>query len=346
MRLHDPFSTDPVWSLTRPRAAVHAHAVLNPMRDEGLLGIGAESAGIVELRDCLTLGITDDKLRWLVKSGRWQLVHPRVFATFSGPVPYESLVYAALFYAGQDAVLSHDSAGASHGLCIRPPSIHLTVPYEREVDGRDGLVVHRSRTLTDADVCLSRPAKTTVERTVLDLLASRRSADAALGLVGDAIRTRRTSTQRLREAITAASCTKWRRVVLEALPDVAAGAESPLEIRDARLRRLHGLPTGTRQVRRAEDGIEVLDVVVEEWRVHVELDGRLGHDGAQERWRDMRRDNRSERLGFRHLRYGWADVFDRPCEVAIEQALILRQQGWRGDFLTCRACPRILPVGL
>jgi hypothetical protein len=42
----------------------------------------------------------------------------------------------------------------------------------------------------------------------------------------------------------------------------------------------------------------------------------------------MRRDNRSEVMRLRELRYGWADMVDKPCEVAIEQAVILRQQGW------------------
>ncbi|HVW80358.1 MAG TPA: hypothetical protein VHB69_05390 [Mycobacteriales bacterium] len=320
--------------------------MLNPLRDDGLLSLGAETAGIVDLHDCLNLGITDDKIRWLVRSGRWQRVYPRVFATFSGRLDANALSYAALLYAGPESALSHESAGAAHGLCARPVAVHVLVPYAHDVASRSGLVVHRSRTFRPADVEWTRPAITTLERTVLDLLGGRRSADAALGLVSDALRTGRTSVDRLREALVAAPTTKWRRAVLEALPDLAAGAQSPLEVRDARLRRAHGLPQGTRQYRRSGAGVEFLDVLIEEWKVHIELDGRLGHDRAQERWRDMRRDNRSERDGLRHLRYGWADVFDRPCEVAIEQAVILRQQGWTGQFVRCRDCPGTLPPGL
>ena len=33
----------------------------------------------------------------------------------------------------------------------------------------------------------------------------------------------------------------------------------------------------------------------------------------------MRRDNRSELAGLRHLRYGWADIVDHPCQVAVQQ---------------------------
>lgn len=319
--------------------------MLSPLRDLRLLNLGLDTDGIVHLSDCYAAGLSDEKVRWLVDSGRWQLVHPRTFAVFSGKLSYRAAMRAAVVYAGEGAVLSHVTAGHEYGLCGRPAVVHVSVPYVREVDSRAGVKVHRSRTLRPADAVGSLPF-TTVERTVLDLLGSRRSADAALGLVGEAVRSRRTTPQRLRAALTEAMCTRWRRVVLEAMPDVERGAQSPLEVRDARLRRQHGLPAGRRQIRRIGDGVELLDVVVAEWGVHVELDGRLGHDATRERWRDMRRDNRSEVAGLRHLRYGWADLFDRPCDVAIEQALVLLQQGWPGPFKACPRCPSLLPEGL
>jgi hypothetical protein len=60
----------------------------------------------------------------------------------------------------------------------------------------------------------------------------------------------------------------------------------------------------------------------------------------------MRRDNRSEVQQLRHLRYGWADMVHRPCDVAIEQGIVLRQQGWQGAFKRCRNCPTQLPPEL
>jgi hypothetical protein len=320
--------------------------MFNPLRDSQLLNLGLDQDGIVHLRDCYAAGVSDEKLRWLVKSGRWRLVHPRTIAVFSGPMSYRSSLRAAVIYAGEDAVLSHATAGHEYGLCARPPLVHLSVPYAREVDARPGIKLHRSRTLSTGHVAAGSLAFTTIERTVLDLLAALRSADAALGLVGEAVRSRRTTPRRLRAALASAPCTRWRKVVIEAMPDVERGAQSPLELRDARMRRRHGLPAGTRQLQRLAGGVEMLDVVVAEWGVHVELDGRLGHDGTRERWRDMRRDNRSEVGGLRHLRYGWADMVDRPCAVAAEQALVLRQQGWPGPFKPCPTCPSPLPPGL
>lgn len=321
--------------------------MLNPHRDADLLNFALGPDGIVDLAGCRDSGLTEDKLHWLVTSGRWQIVYPRTYATFSGPLPSRSRLRAAVLYAGRGAALSHETAGAKYGLNRQPDAIHVTVHYERDADDQPGLVVHRSRTLLPHDVVEADGlAWTTIERTVLDLLPGQRSATAALGLIGDAIRTRRTSADRLRRALDEMPATKWRRIVLDALPDVAAGAQSPLELRDAKLRRRHGLPAGQRQVRRVGSGVEFLDVLITEFGVHIELDGRLGNDRTTERWRDMRRDNRSELAGLRHLRYGWGDIVDRPCEVAIEQASVLRQQGWRGDFKRCRACPTTLPDGL
>jgi hypothetical protein len=319
--------------------------MLNPLRDTDLTYLGRETAGIVDLSICGEAGLTEKKVRWLVDSGRWQYVHPRTIATFSGPLPAAARIHAAVIYAGTNAALSHETAGHIHGICSSPARIHVTVPYEREVAGQQGLVLHRSRTLTEDDLT-GVPPTTKIERTVLDLLGHKRSADAALGLVADALRTRRTSSARLRTAVLSRRTTRWRSVLLDALPDFERGAESPLEVRDAALRRKHGLPRGERQVRRATEGVEFLDVLIAEHGLHIELDGRLGHDRAREQWRDMRRDNRSELAGLRHLRYGWADVVDRPCAVAIEQALVLRQQGWTGHFAPCRDCPRPLPTGL
>ena len=99
-------------------------------------------------------------------------------------------------------------------------------------------------------------------------------------------------------------------------------------------------------MRRDNNGVEYLDVIIEEYRVHVELDGRLGHERDKEAWRDMRRDNRSEVLRFRHLRYGWADMIDSECEVMAQQAAILGQQGWPGPFRRCPNCPPAICEGL
>jgi very-short-patch-repair endonuclease len=50
--------------------------------------------------------------------------------------------------------------------------------------------------------------------------------------------------------------------------------------------------------------------------VVVELDGHLGHDSTGGKFRDMDRDNAVAVGGRFVLRFGWADVHERPCGVA------------------------------
>jgi hypothetical protein len=299
--------------------------------------VGGNTAGAVHLDECRAGGLSAHQLHRLTATGRWQSPFPRVYLGFSGPPPPLTMDYAALLYAGDGATLSHQSAGHYWRLCRRPGAVHVLVPYDRKVDYQPGLVLHRSRTLDalDRHPALT-PTRTRVERTVIDLLEVQPTAEAALALVADSLRYRQTTVANLRGTLQLRQQTRWRRIVLDALPDLRAGAESVLELRDAQLRRRHGLPMGVRQWSRLADGTEHLDVYLEEWQVHVELDGRLGHDRAREVWRDMRRDNRSVVAKLKHLRYGWADMVDRPCDVARQQAEVLRQQGWTGTFRHCR----------
>ena len=73
--------------------------------------------------------------------------------------------------------------------------------------------------------------------------------------------------------------------------------------------------------------------------IPVELDGRLGHTGMG-RFRDMRRDNSATTDGLATLRYGKADVFGIPCEVAQEVGLNLARLGWHGSPRHCDRCRR------
>jgi hypothetical protein len=316
-------------------------------RCPSLAAAAGAAGGVVGLEQCRAAGLTDEQLAWLVESGRWQSPFPRTFVAFSGPFPRDTAVEAALAYAGPAAVASGETAGAYWGLCAWPDAVHVTVPYPSDAENQPGLRIHRSRRLSSDDAHPTlRPRRLRIEPSVLDLLRTRRTLGAALGLAADAIRSRQTTALHLRMWLGDRQKTRWRRQILLALPDIAAGAHSVLELKDASLRRQHGLPAGERQFRRRRDGTEFLDVVIKEYGVHVELDGRLGHDRAQEVWRDMSRDNASEVRRLRHLRYGWDDMLGRPCHVAIEQAVVLRQQGWADRFRRCRHCPATLPPGL
>jgi hypothetical protein len=116
------------------------------------------------------------------------------------------------------------------------------------------------------------------------------------------------------------------------------GATSVLEIGWMRkVERPHGLPRGARQVFGRVHGRGILrDVAYEQYGVFIELDGRLGHEGADHAFRDMDRDNAAAMEGRTTLRYGWTAVMTDPCAVAAQVAVLLRNRGWTGDLSRCR----------
>jgi hypothetical protein len=77
------------------------------------------------------------------------------------------------------------------------------------------------------------------------------------------------------------------------------------------------------------------DVDHGDFDLFIELDGRLFHNTAGQRDKDLDRDLDSAVDSKRTVRLGWGQVFDRPCRTAGRVGRLLRQRGWTG---TPRAC--------
>jgi hypothetical protein len=122
-----------------------------------------------------------------------------------------------------------------------------------------------------------RPATFDGRRHLLDLSAAASEGDL-IALVTKAVQARRTTPRRLLEAMSQRSRYRHRQPMADILGDVAAGTGSPLEMKYSHdVERRDGLPHGNRQQRR--HGLPYLsDVGYDEFRVLVELDGRIGHE--------------------------------------------------------------------
>jgi very-short-patch-repair endonuclease len=234
-------------------------------------------------------------------------------------------------------MLSYQTAAEAYQLTDRPSSpIHLTVPVWRRISPIPGVRVHYSTQAEHKRHPVLEPPRTRVEDTVLDLAQSARSFDEAFGWVCRAVSGRFTTTQRLRAALEARPKVRHRAGLDVALADVGDGAHSVLELLYLKIERTHGLPGAARQVRVMRDGrAQYRDCFYEGYQVVVELDGRAAHP-AQARWRDMRRDNAGAEEGVLTLRYGYADLTERPCQVAAQVAQVLRSRGWPGTMRKCR----------
>jgi hypothetical protein len=199
-----------------------------------------------------------------------------------------------------------------------------------------GIVIHRSDAILRTTHPAMVPPCTRVEDTVLDLIQIAPTFEDAYEWVCRAVGRRRTTADRIRQAMDARKKMRWRRELRLALADAAEGALSLLEYRYVlRVERPHGLPAARRQARiRQRTGNRYLDNLYEEYGVCSELDGTAAHP-ADEQWRDKRRDNANAVQGIVTLRFGLADLGNRRCETAAAVAAVLRLRGWTGTAHPC-----------
>jgi len=175
---------------------------------------------------------------------------------------------------------------------------------------------------------------TRLERTIIDswpqLPALDRRAPALV-----AVRERRTTGERLLDALAASGRVVGAAEMRHTFGLIAAGCHSPLELwghehvfGSGELRR------ATCQVRmRTRNGIVYVDRYYEDEMLAVELDGAAYHGAPGQRERDIRRDAALAALGIQTIRFGHPRLFRDPAGVRAETLDVLamrrRQLGRR-----------------
>jgi very-short-patch-repair endonuclease len=298
-------------------------------------------AGVVTRAQALAAGMTKDAIYARLRTGRWQRIHVGVYAAYSGRPTRESLMWAAVLGIRPGGVLCHQTAAELHGLLDAGTNrkIHVMVPRGRSVPRRAGVVIHYSQRVDVARHPALEPPRTRLEETVLDLAEAESTTAGAISWILTACASRRTKPDRLLRAMEARPRVRRRKILLAALGDARIGVESILEHGYLyRVERAHGLPEGKRQRHTRAGGTwRYEDVRYDKYGVIVELDGQAAHPDG-ERWKDVRRDNLSAANGWVTLRYSYADVLERPCEIADEVARALRARGYAGGAHQCGSC--------
>ncbi|HEX3173064.1 MAG TPA: DUF559 domain-containing protein [Solirubrobacterales bacterium] len=199
---------------------------------------------------------------------------------------------AAVLASGRGAVVSHRSAAALWGLLpVRPGATDVTVPSYAGKGKRNGIRLHRSKTLTGDAVTrrhgipVTKPA-----RTIADLRGA-------------------VSARELRRAI--------RQAGVLGLPlgaDVKpARTRSDLELLFLRLCSRHGLPEP--EVNRRIGRFEV-DFLWRDRRLIVETDGYNYHRGRAAFLEDHDRDLKLKALGYELIRLSEEQLVNQPAYVA------------------------------
>jgi len=89
-----------------------------------LRNLARHQSGIVCRSQALKGGLSVGMIKFRVSSGRWQQVHPGVYATFTGAAGRGAQLWAALMWAGPGAMLSHETAAELQRLTDKPVHVH------------------------------------------------------------------------------------------------------------------------------------------------------------------------------------------------------------------------------
>jgi hypothetical protein len=302
-----------------------------------------EQHGVVSHQQLRAHGFTVARIAAEVRACRWQQVLPRVYATFTGPLPPEALVVAALLYGGPSALLSHRTAAERWGLLPPGPTlpVEITVPYGRSAVSQLPIVLlHRSRAHRHL-VAATHPPMTSRADTAIDVAVAEPDARAARQLLTAVLGTGRVSPNDVRRRLLERPPLRYRNALDEAVRMVSGGVQSVLEERYAvDVEQAHGLPAGRRQQPVVVDGRALYEDVVYDGagaRLTVRLDGR-SHLQADVALKDRRRGNAAELAGRASLVFGWWEVSTTPCVVAAEVTTVLLRSGAYLAANTCSRC--------
>jgi predicted transcriptional regulator of viral defense system len=168
-------------------------------------------AGVFSRRQALSSGYGASAIDARVRRGSWRSVYPGVYTQVQD-IPEPGQLWAAVLYAGRDALLSHETAAWLHGFGDKPADvIYVTIPVRRRVREPGGVSVHRSARISAAATRAEEPPRTQAEQTVLDLVNESGSAADAVAWVTRAIEAGVTDRPKLLAAAAEWKKLRWRK---------------------------------------------------------------------------------------------------------------------------------------
>jgi hypothetical protein len=267
--------------------------------------------GYVTRAQLLGIGMSADAIKHLIGRRFLISVHAGVYAVgYVRRRPLER-AHAAVLACGEGALLSHDSAAALYELRQWPRVPEVTVVTHRL---RPGVRVHRSRTLTRADVTRQYGIPvTTAARAILDV-ADRLSDAELIQIVSDARRAARLGPTALHRLL-ASSVRAARLIDPERAP-----SESIFMAMFLLFLKRYRLPIPLTEY--WFHGFRV-DAIYPAHRLIIELDSWEFHSNPLQFERDRMRD--AVAIKYRHdtLRITWKRMTEHPRQLAAELRALL-----------------------
>jgi very-short-patch-repair endonuclease len=285
-------------------------SVTSMPKDAQVAWRAARQHGAISHRQLTDAGLSQTEIDGRVAAGWLHRKHRGVFAVGHPGLTQRGAWMAAVLAGGDDAALSHRSAGALWGLCPDAAQPEITVPGRKRRDQR-GVTVHGGAFRPGETLLVDGIRVTKVGRTLLDL-AEVLSLDDLVKAIDNATNSRRLGRGTMSSVIKSARGRRGLKPLRQALlmtrpQDVLTRSElerrALLLIKRARLAqpevnvRLHGYE---------------VDLLWRQHRLVVELDSRQHHgtDTAQDR--DTRRTGNLRKYGYTTLRFTWRQVVNDP----------------------------------
>ena len=285
--------------------------------------------------EALTSRVDRKTLGAWVTSGRLVRLQPGVYALPGMATSWRLRVEAAA--RSSDGAISHRSALALWGLVPPGGPVHLTVPHTRSGRGTSGVVLHRTRELTDALRRVDGLPVTCIERAVVDCWGRPGGLDHAQVRAAaiDAVRRRMCAPRDLRFELERRPCLPGRAALMELVRLLEEGCRSELEVWGClHVLRGPGMPPFTLQRRLEVQGrLFYLDAACDEVKLAVEMDGAAHHGSRDQRERDIRRDALLATVGWQTLRFGYRRMTAQPdaCRRDIRASYQVRRRLFRLD---------------
>lgn len=312
--------------------------------DQDLSELLDRQSGVISRRQALTAGLLPHDIQRLLRRREWVRTEPGIFVNHTAPLTWTQRAWTGVLVCWP-AALCHDSAlravdGPGRRGRQDDDPIHVAIDRGRSYSpGPDWIVPHYVPRLAEKVQWNASPPRVKVEHAVLDLAARARTEFDAIATLSDAVQARVTTAERLRTVLDERPRIGRRALLARALVDIGGGTCSLLEHGYlTRVERAHRLPRGQRQVGGSGRGPIYRDVTYVEHGLVVELDGRMFHDSARARDRDLDRDLDAAVDGLSTVRLGWGQVFQRQCRTAARIGNLLRARGWGGQPRRCPSC--------
>lgn len=288
----------------------------------------------------LACGLDSAYIRRRLRGGAWRAVYPGIYITHTGPMTWLQRAWCAVLLAAPAALSDESALLVASGDADRlggNDTIHVAIASGRRITPKPGIAFHHRKNLAADTMANAMPPRVRVEEAVLDVAARATTGLTVIAALADPVQARLTTAVRLLTALERRRRIRHRDLMRDVLGDVAGGTCSALEHRFlTRVERPHGLPSPLRQAPTTVSKPGFRDLEYPDLGLIVELDGRLFHDDALSRDRDMERDlDAAVFVDRRTLRLCWGQATVRSCSTAAKLSLVMRRHGWEGTPTPC-----------